>query len=59
MLIKSLFAQEVPGKSQTPGKSQRKKIHWNKVIFKFLFKGIEVIWMLSQVIQYVSEIFKK
>lgn len=54
----SLYMQDRPGNSQSPKKSHRKKSPWQKLIFKILFKGIEAIWMVVQIIQYLSEIFK-
>ena len=39
-------------------KSEKKRKKLRSKIFKFLFQGIEAIWMLVQIIQYVLQIFK-
>lgn len=54
----SLYMQDSLGNSQSPRKSHHIKVPWKKLVFKFLFKGIEMIWMIVQIIQYLSEIFK-
>lgn len=55
---KSLYMQDVPGNSQHPGKFHRKLLCWRKWLFQALFKGIELLWMVVQIIQYLCEIFK-
>ncbi len=56
---KMLFVQNVrmtPQKPSKKSKKRRKKLR--RKIFKFLFQGIEALWMLVQIIQYVLQIFK-
>ena len=56
---KMLIVQNVRMTSQKPNKKsvkRRKKLR--KKIFKILFRGIETLWMLMQIIQYVCQIFK-
>lgn len=54
----SLFIQDKTDTSQTPETSHQIKFLGRKFIFKALFKGIEAIWMIVQIIQYLCEIFK-
>lgn len=54
----SLFIQDKPDTSQPPETSHQIKPFGRKFIFKALFKGIEAIWMIVQIIQYLCEIFK-
>ena len=49
-------AQVAPRKPDKKSEKKRKKLR--SKIFKFLFQGIEAIWMLVQIIQYVLQIFK-
>lgn len=56
---KMLLVQNVrmtPQKHNKKSEKKRKKLR--SKIFKFLFQGIEAIWMLVQIIQYVLQIFK-
>lgn len=56
---KMLFVQNVqmtPQKHDKKSEKRRKKLR--SKIFKFLFQGIEALWMLVQIIQYVLQIFK-
>jgi len=55
----SLYIQDNSRKSQTIKKSHHRKLTWKKNLFQFLFKGIEMFWMLLQIIQYLRDIFKK
>ena len=46
-------------KSQKPDKeSEKKAMTLRSRIFEVLFRCIEAIWMLMQIIQYVLQIFK-
>ena len=55
---KSLFMQDKTDTSQSPETSHQTKPFGRKFLFKALFKGIEAIWMIVQIIQYLCEIFK-
>ena len=56
---KMLVVQNVQMTPQKPNKkSEKKRKKLRSKIFKFLFQGIEAIWMLVQIIQYVLQIFK-
>ena len=56
---KMLLVQNVRMTPQKPNKkSEKKRKKLRSKIFKFLFQGIEAIWMLVQIIQYVLQIFK-
>lgn len=56
---KMLIVQNVRMTSQKPNKkSVKKRKKLRKKIFKILFRGIEALWMLMQIIQYVCQIFK-
>ena len=56
---KMLLVQNVRMTPQKPNKkSEKKRKKLRSKIFKFLFHGIEAIWMLVQIIQYVLQIFK-
>lgn len=55
---KSLFMQDKTDTSQTPETSHQINPFGRKFIVKALFKGIEAIWMIVQIIQYLCEIFK-
>ena len=56
---KMLFMQNVRMTSQKPNKkSEKRRKKLRSKIFKFLFQGIEALWMLVQIIQYVIQIFK-
>ncbi|MCM1569865.1 MAG: hypothetical protein NC081_10530 [Roseburia sp.] len=59
---KMLFMQNVqvaPQKSDK--KSERKRRKRKKLrsrIFRWVFRGIEALWMLLQIVQYLWQIFK-
>lgn len=56
---KMLFMQNVQGTPQKlDKKSEKKRKKLRSRIFKFLFQGIEALWMLIQIVQYVLQIFK-
>ncbi len=56
---KKLFVQNVQMTPQKPNKkSEKKRKKLRSKIFKFLFQGIEALWMLVQIIQYILQIFK-
>ena len=56
---KMLFMQNVRMTSQKPNKkSEKRRKKLRSKIFKSLFQGIEALWMLVQIIQYVIQIFK-
>lgn len=48
--------QGTPQKLDKKSEKKRKKLRSR--IFKFLFQGIEALWMLIQIVQYVLQIFK-
>lgn len=52
----SLFMQDVPERSCPPKKSQ--KTSFKLKVFKMLFKLIEALWMVVQIVQYIIEIFR-
>lgn len=54
---KSLFMQDVPERSHLPEKSQRTTFKLKA--FKMLFKLIEALWMVVQIVQYFVEIFRR
>jgi hypothetical protein len=56
---KSLFMQDNPGSSLTPAKSHCFRSLWRKITFQVLFKGLEVLLMILEIIQCLCEIFKK
>lgn len=56
---KKLFVQDVKVAPRKPNKKSEKK--WKKLrseIFKLTFRGIEALWMLTQIVQYLLQIFK-
>lgn len=56
---KKLFVQNVQVAPRKPNKKSDKK--WKKLrekIFKWTFRGIEALWMLTQIVQYLLQIFK-
>lgn len=56
---KMLIVQNVRMTSQKPNKkSVKRRKRLRKKIFKILFRGIETLWMLMQIIQCVCQIFK-
>lgn len=55
---KMLFVQNVRMTPQKPNKkSEKKRKKLRRKVFKFLFQGIEALWMLVQIVQYVPQIF--
>ena len=55
---KTLFVQNVRMTPQKPNKkSEKKRKKLRRKVFKFLFQGIEALWMLVQIVQYVLQIF--
>lgn len=55
---KMLFVQDVRMTPQKPNKkSEKKRKKLRRKVFKFLFQGIEALWMLVQIVQYVLQIF--
>ncbi len=56
---KMLYLQNTQGKSQKcDKKSVKKDKKLRGKVFKLLFQGIEALWMLVQILQYVIEFFK-
>ena len=56
---KMLLVQNVRMAPQKPNKkSEKKRKKLRRKVFKFLFQGIEALWMLVQIVQYVLQIFK-
>lgn len=54
-----LFVQNVQVAPQKPNKkSGKKRKKLRSKIFKIMFHGIEALWMLLQIIQYLLQIFK-
>lgn len=56
---KSLSMQDNPNRSPSPSKSQRFRAFWRKTTFKVLFKGLEVLLMILEIVQCLFEIFKR
>lgn len=56
---KSLFMQDSPGNSSKPRKSHRFKDEWRKTLFQVVFKSLEVLLVVVQIIQSLWEMFKK
>ena len=55
---KMLFVQNVRMTPQKPNKkSEKKRKKLRRKVFKCLFQGIEALWMLVQIVQYVLQIF--
>ena len=55
---KMLFVQNVRMTPHNPNKkSEKKRKKLRRKVFKFLFQGIEALWMLVQIVQYVLQIF--
>ena len=48
-----------PANRNSSQKSHRHKTSWQKVFFQIAFKAIEAVWMIIQVIQYLSEIIRR
>ncbi len=56
---KMLFVQNIRMTPQKPNKkSEKRRKKLRSKLFKVLFQGIEALWMLVQIIQYVIQIFK-
>lgn len=56
---KMLLVQNVRITHQKPNKkSEKKRKKLRSKIFKVLFRGIEALWMLVQIIQYALQILK-
>lgn len=56
---KMLFVQNVQVAPQKPNKkSSKKRKNLRSKIFKIGFRGIEALWMLLQIVQYLLQIFK-
>lgn len=56
---KSLSMQDTPDHSPSPSKSQRFRAFLRKITFKVLFKGLEVLLMILEIVQCLCEIFKR
>ncbi len=54
----SLFVQDAPSLSKPITKPRRKKI-WRTELFRFLFKCIEALWMLLQILQSIYDFLKR
>ena len=55
-----LFMQNIrmtPHKSKKKSKKKRQSL--KSKIFNILFKGIEMLWRLLEIIQYILQIFKQ
>lgn len=56
---KMLYVQNVRVAPQKPDKkSEKKRKKLRSKIFKVMFHGIEALWMLLQIVQYLLQIFK-
>ena len=56
---KMLFVQNVQVAPQKPNKkSAKKRKKLRSKFFNFVFRGIEALWMLLQIVQYLLQIFK-
>lgn len=56
---KMLFVQNVQVAPQKPNKkSEKKRKKLRGRIFNIVFRGIEALWMLLQIVQYLLQIFK-
>lgn len=54
-----LFIQNIRVAPRKPKKkSEKKHKRLRKKIFKIIFQGIEALWMLLQIVQYLLQIFK-
>ncbi len=58
---KSLFMQDCPGNSSISQTSHRFKFKrkWRKTVFRLVFKALEVLLVVLQIIHYFCEMFKK
>ncbi len=56
---KMLFVQNVQVAPQKPNKkSEKKRKKLRSRVFNIVFRGIEALWMLLQIVQYFLQIFK-
>ena len=56
---KMLFMQNVQVAPQEPNKkTEKKQRRWRGKFFNLLFRGIEALWMLVQIVQYLLQFFK-
>ena len=56
---KMLLVQNVRMTPQKPNKkSEKKRKKLRSKVFKMMFRGIEALWMLLQIVQYLLQIFK-
>ena len=56
---KMLSMQNVPKAPRKPKrKSDKRRKNLRSKLFQWLFHGIESLWMLIQIIQYLLQIFK-
>ena len=56
---KMLFVQNVQVAPQKPNKkSEKKRKNLRSTIFSIVFRGIEALWMLLQIFQWLLQIFK-
>lgn len=59
LMSKKLFVQDAKFTPQKQNKrSERTSIKLRKNLFKIIFKGVEFIWMLVQIVQYILQIFR-
>ena len=56
---KKLYAQDAPSTTRLPKNARKKRPILRQKVFQFLFKGVEALWMLVQIVQYICEFFKK
>ena len=56
---KSLIMQDAPDRSRESPKSHRKKVQARKATFKVIFKLLEALLMIVEVIKGICEIFKR
>lgn len=60
MSKKNRCSPRTPPATRTSHKnSHSSKPNWKKVFFQITFKVIEAVWMIIQVIQYLSEMIRK
>jgi len=48
-----------PANRNSHRKSHKVAPNWRKVFFQIAFKVIEAVWMIVQIIQYLSEMLRK
>lgn len=57
---KMLFVQNVQVAPQKPNKkSEKKRKKLRGKVFNIVFRGIEALWMLLQIVQYLLQILSK